>query len=229
MAAVHVHLGWLADDDQVRTETLALDQGLAGQSVAVLLHIAEVIHREALQQAEFFGQNDAVEHAWGGLFLIPCPAGIQNPFLDLALERVPAPRRAVANVHRIYVRVIQEYSASLAHLAENVAHAIKADLLEAQEPHLLHNAFAHFADLAHDAGDGANLPHKADEGVVLLADASLDPRNDISLQVCFHKSWLVMERKLPYIYSMRAPARTPKPVRSFDPCQPWPRISPKWS
>ncbi len=63
VAAVHIHLGWLADDDIVRAEALALDQRLAGQPVAILLHIAEVIHREAVQQAEFPGQGDAVEHA----------------------------------------------------------------------------------------------------------------------------------------------------------------------
>ena len=153
VAAVHVHLGRLADDNEVRPEALALDQGLASQPVAILLHIAEVIHGETLQQTEFVGQGDAVEHAGSGLFLIPGPAGIEDSILHLALERVPAPRGPVANVHRVNVRVVQEDSSAPCPIRpRTLPIRSKRTSSKAEALHLLDNSLPDVADPAHHTG-----------------------------------------------------------------------------
>ena len=43
MAAIDVHLSRFADDDKVRANTLVFNEGVAGDTVAPLLHIAKII------------------------------------------------------------------------------------------------------------------------------------------------------------------------------------------
>ena len=125
VAAIDVHLGRLANHNHIGLDLLDLHQHLAALAVAVFFHVAKVIDGVTFQQAQVAGQGDAVDHAGRGLLLVAGAAGVQDAVLHLALEGVPAPIGAVADVDGVDVRVVQQHSWARAHSTDDVAHRSK--------------------------------------------------------------------------------------------------------
>ena len=176
--AIDLHPRWLADDDEVGPHALRFDQRVGGDAVAPLLHVAEVVGRPAVEQAEFAGQRQAVDHARRGAFLVARAAREQHTVLDLADEGVPAPGLRVADADGVNVAVVEQDAGAVADTAQDVAHLVEADLVKAELAHLRADALADWANQAVVGGNRDDVAHELDNRVVLRRDAVTDGRDD---------------------------------------------------
>ncbi len=169
------------------------DQRVRGDAVAPLLHVAEVVAGHAVQQAEFLRQRQPVDHAGRAALLVAGAAREKDAVFDLARERIPLPAVGVANAHRVDVAVVEQLGRAAADLADDVAHLVEPDFVEAELAHFGFGALADCANLAVVAGDGAQVFQKLDDVVALRFDARLDRVNGLLIG---HGGSIVLESEI---------------------------------
>ena len=176
VAAIDLHFGGLADDDEVGADAFVFDEGVRGDAVAPLFHIAEVVGGPTFEQPHAAGDGQTVDHAGRAALLIASAASVEDAVLDFALERVPLPFVLGADADGVDMAVVDEYTFTVADSADGVAHRIEPDFVEAEFAHFGLDAFTDWADLRIDRGDGADLAEEGDDVVAVIVDGRLDRR-----------------------------------------------------
>src|SRR5690606_7012949 len=103
--------------------------------------------RPALQQPQPLGDGETVDHTGGAALLVASAARIEAAILNLALEGVPLPFVGVADAHGVDVAVVEQDARPVADAPQRVAHAVEADVAEAELAHFSLGALPHGADL----------------------------------------------------------------------------------
>ncbi len=174
VAAVDLHLGRLADHDEVRADALVFDKCVRGDAVAPLFHIAEIVGGPAVQQPQLVRQRQAVDHRGRRALFVAGAAGVQPALVDLADKGIPVPFVRVADADRVDMAVVDQHARAAADAADGVAHAVEPRLLKAELAHLFLDAFANGADLGVHRRDGANLAQKLDNCLRLFGHLGLN-------------------------------------------------------
>src|SRR5260221_1288626 len=106
MSAINLHPGWLTDDYIIGANAFDFDQGVRRNTIAPLLHVAEVVGSIAIQQAKIAGYCQPVDHAGRAALLVARPPRKENAVLDLTDERIPLPLVRIADTYGVNVAVI---------------------------------------------------------------------------------------------------------------------------
>src|SRR5215470_4992031 len=93
MAAINFHVGGFADYHVVRTNAFMLDERIARDTVAPLLHVAKIIERPIPGQAQLLQRGQSIDHGGRGTLLIARAQAVDDTVLVFALKRVPLPLR----------------------------------------------------------------------------------------------------------------------------------------
>ena len=186
VAPVNAHLGGLADDHEVRTKALVFHKGVGGNAVAQLLHVAEVVGRPALQQAQVAGKRQAVDHAGRAALLVAGPARVEDAIFDFALKGVPRPRLRVADANGVQVAVVEEHALAVPNAAQHVAHGVEENIVEPQRAHFLSHALAHLTNLTVVAGNGTNLAQEGNDRLPPGFHTAVDFVHDFRGECCRH-------------------------------------------
>ena len=178
VAAINLHLGWLADHDKIGAHLgVYVDEGIGSNAIAVFFHIAEHITGESVEQAEVAGNSQTIDHARRRAFFIAGATSKKNAVFNLTLEGIPLPGVRVGNAHGVNMGVIDDHARAAADAAHDVAHLVEAHFIVAQLFHLLGDTFADRFDLPSDAGNRANCTKEGADGFLLRGHALLNFRH----------------------------------------------------
>src|SRR5262249_36510794 len=133
---VHLHSRGFSNDHIVWPDAFHIYQGISGDTVAPLFHIAEVVRRITFKRAYLAGQRKAVDHPWRAALFIAGPARIENSVLDLASERVPLPLGFIADAYGVDMAIVKQYCWPVSDATQDIAHLVKANVVEAKPVHL---------------------------------------------------------------------------------------------
>jgi len=164
VSAVNVHLGWLADNDEIRPDArIYFHERVGRDAVAPFFHVAEVKHSIVIQEPEVPGDCQTVNHPRGAALLIAGATGIEVAVFDLADKWIPVPVADIADADCIDVRVIEQNPRTIPDAAEGVAHLIEAYFFITEFVHLGLDAFADRSNQRVCRRNGADIAQELDD------------------------------------------------------------------
>ncbi len=113
-----------------------LNESVGADSIAPLLHVAEVIGGIPIEQPEITRNRQTIHHARCTALFIACASRVKFAVLDLTLERIPAPGIPVTHTHCVDMGIINKHLWTVADPPQGVTHLIKT--------HFVVTKFAHF-------------------------------------------------------------------------------------
>ncbi len=113
-----------------------------------------------------------IDHGGDARLLVAGAASVDLAVLELALERVPLPLAAVADVDGVDVGIDHDLGFAAADLADDVAHFVEPDLVETDFAHFPGDALADVALGAAEAGDGDEFAGESDDVLLVGLDGA---------------------------------------------------------